>query len=152
MPIFNDHDSFEKLMAFIYDAEGYASNDPKDPGGLTIYGVSTHWYPSEVSAMRTMTKEEAWAYAKDFYYQEFWLKAHCDAIIWPANVCVGDMAINQGQMRAFNLWTSSGNSWQHFLLKRLRMYGDTKGGDPVLHGHMDRVLNLFDNIESFEKG
>ena len=49
---------FERAVEFVLAHEKYRANDPHDPGGLTIWGLSSRYHP-EVRKMKNMSKEDA---------------------------------------------------------------------------------------------
>lgn len=91
---------FERILKW----EGYASNDPDDPGGLTFYGIASHVYPQDVQAMAAMPKEQRLAHAKGIYRRDYYDKIQGDQLERLAGeelaVEVFDFAVNAGVGRA----------------------------------------------------
>lgn len=79
-------EAFERLLGH----EGGLVNDPKDPGGLTKYGVSQRAYPGEDIAGMTLER------AKTIYLRDYWGPAGCDAVPDGVKFDLFDMAVNSG--------------------------------------------------------
>ena len=88
---------FNQAMKLIFQFEGSYVNDPNDPGGETKYGISKQAYPN--LDIKNLTKEQA----KEIYYKDYWLKSHCDKIIYPVNIMAFDTAVNMGKRTAIKL-------------------------------------------------
>lgn len=63
---------FESEVEKVFEREGYWTDDPDDPGGLTIWGISARSYPDDVAIMKDMDRETARTWAKNIYYRDFW--------------------------------------------------------------------------------
>lgn len=82
--------NFDELFTRLMGHEGGYSNDPRDPGGETNWGISKRSYPTV--DIKNMTREKA----RDIYYQDFWLplsgeQLH-DGVAWQ----LFDFAVNSG--------------------------------------------------------
>lgn len=75
------------------DATGLVDN-PKDPGGLTKYGISQRAYPG--LDIRNLTREGAIA----IYERDYWTTVHGNDLPWPLCLFVFDHAINAGPGQA----------------------------------------------------
>jgi lysozyme family protein len=64
--------------------DGAYTNDPKDPGGETKYGVAKASHP------QLDIQHLSLAEAMDVYYKEYWLKFQLDALTFPFSVAVFD--------------------------------------------------------------
>lgn len=103
----------EKAIASVLRAEGVYDNDPKDPGGETVFGINKRDHPEWPGWARVETLRSSPSFpvilAKDaeiqaqvtWYYRGLWASMDLD--------CVGDQAlaesiyhavINQGQQTA----------------------------------------------------
>ena len=134
---------FEKALKFVLKWEGGYSNDPRDPGGETKYGISKRSYPNE--DIKNMTLERA----KEIYYQNYWLKTGCDGLPFPFNIIVFDTAVNMGRKRASE-FLNAYNDWRDYLLKRLYAYSKFKLAKLYFRGWANRVLDLYDFIKKEE--
>lgn len=81
---------FDKAFDLIIGVEGGYSNDPKDTGGETNWGISKRAYPTV--DIKNLTKEQA----KAIYAVDYWAKIKGDELPYPLNVFVFDAAVNQG--------------------------------------------------------
>ena len=93
---------FDRAFTALIGNEGEFTNDLKDRGNWTSgkigvgmlkgtkYGISAMSYPQ--IDIRMLSLENA----KKIYYEEFWLKAHCDELPSSIRFDVFDMAVNSG--------------------------------------------------------
>lgn len=88
---------FDKAFQIIIGAEGVYSNDPRDPGGETKYGVCKRDYP-EID-IKNLTLD----HAKQIYYDHYWIPIKGDSIPYPLNIFVFDAAVNQGVVTAIKM-------------------------------------------------
>lgn len=95
--------NFDRAFALIISAEGAYSNDPKDPGGETKFGISKRQYPAV--DIKGLTSDGA----KAIYARDFWGPAHGDELPWPLSLFVFDAAVNQGLPAAISLLQKSLN-------------------------------------------
>lgn len=101
---------FEKAFALVIGAEGGYSNDSRDPGGETNFGITKRDH-SDVD-IRALTQAAAGA----IYQKEYWMPANCDALPWPLNAMVFDAAVNQGVGVAVRMLQKSVGTVQDGLL------------------------------------
>lgn len=81
---------FEISFDFILAVEGDESDNPKDNGGLTKFGISKKSYP--LLDIKNLTIEDA----KEIYRKDFWQVVHGDKLPCDVALCVFDAAVNQG--------------------------------------------------------
>lgn len=81
---------FDECLSVILDLEGEPTNDPRDPGGLTKFGISKRSHPNV--DILGLTMEEA----ADIYRREYWNPIHGDAMPAGLDLLVFDAAVNQG--------------------------------------------------------
>ena len=129
-------ESFDKAFAFVIGAEGKLTDDPKDPGGLTKYGISHRAYPTV--DIRNLTLDDA----KAIYRLDYWDKCDCDNLPYPLDVVAFDTAVNMGVSVAKKLAGEKGTIEQ-FLLHRLSLYAGMKNFNIYGRGWVNRVLNLY---------
>ena len=89
----NFDEAFEKLIGH----EGLYSNDSRDPGGETKYGVSKRSYPH--LDIRNLTLDGA----KRIYRLDYWEKCKCELLPTDLRFHIFDAAVNSGNNRAI-LW------------------------------------------------
>jgi len=82
--------NFDKAFQIILGEEGSYSNDPRDAGGETKYGISKRAYPNE--DIKGMTPERA----KFLYRRDYWDLIKGDQLPWAWAIAVFDCAVNQG--------------------------------------------------------
>ena len=131
---------FDKALKFILKWEGGYSNDPRDPGGETKFGISKRSYPELDISKLTLEQ------AKEIYYQNYWLKAGCDELPFPFNIVVFDTAVNMGRRRAIE-FLNAYNDWRDYLLKRIVFYSKCKNAKIYIRGWVNRVVDLYEFIK-----
>jgi len=98
---------FDKAFAIIVGEEGGYSNDPRDPGGETNYGVTKSTLLSAIEAgllpVGTTVKGLTIEQAKIVYNAFYWVKIKGDILPWPLCLFIFDSAINQGVDSAIKL-------------------------------------------------
>lgn len=77
---------FDRLMGH----EGGYSNDPRDPGGETRWGISKRAYPNV--DIKNLTREAA----KQIYYRDFWKTINADKLHDGVAFQLFDFAVNSG--------------------------------------------------------
>ena len=108
---------FEKALEFTLKWEGGYSNDPKDPGGETKFGISKKSHPD--LNIKNLTFDQA----SEIYRKEYWGPAGCDKLKWPVNLIGFDTAVNMGVERSKKILTREGSD-PHALLQRRKEYYD----------------------------
>jgi len=89
---------FDKLINIVVlQKEGYWTADPNDPGALTIWGIASAYWPKEVEAMKVMSQANALVYAKEFYYNKYWLPLNAENLDDHLALALLDGSINQGE-------------------------------------------------------
>lgn len=105
--------TFDTEVEKVFLREGYRSDDPDDPGRLTIWGISHRSFPDDVRAMDQMGREEAKAYAKGIYKANFWDRCGAEAVIMEecgsTAVQMFDLGITSGNDTAIELLQSALN-------------------------------------------
>lgn len=93
-------EDFEVAVRFVLrwetvycDGVAVAENDPKDPGGLTKYGIDQRSNPGVDIA--SLTEEQA----VELYWRE-WLDCKADCLKWPLSLAHFDAAVNTGPTQA----------------------------------------------------
>ena len=86
---------FSQALELVLRHEGGYVNDPQDPGGETIYGISRRAH-SEAWVDGRPTKEQAAA----IYKRDYWDVCGCDYLPEGVALSVFDFAVNAGNSRA----------------------------------------------------
>lgn len=115
--------------------EGGLVDHPRDPGGLTNFGISLRAYPElGRDGIRNLTREQA----AEIYERDYWQKIRGDELPLPVAVMVLDAAVNSGVRRSVQ-----------WLQRALRVADDGVIG-PVTIGaaHEADVLDLLRELAS----
>ena len=84
---------FKTALEYILDFEGGLVDHPKDPGGITKFGISLRAYPNlGREGIRNLTKDKA---AK-IYETDYWDAMRCDELPTGIRLMAFDCAVNQG--------------------------------------------------------
>lgn len=83
---------FEKALEHVLQFEGGYVNDPHDPGGETIYGISRRHHPEAWKDGKPTKK-----LAAEIYRRMYWERLRCSELPAAVAVLVFDGAINQGR-------------------------------------------------------
>ena len=89
--------NFPDCIAHVLAAEGGLVNDPKDPGGVTKFGISQRSYPA--LDIRALSLDDA----KAIYQRDYWDKIQGEALPAGLDLLVLDHAVNAGPARAVRL-------------------------------------------------
>lgn len=147
-------ETFEKALKFVLKWEGGYSNNPNDPGGLTIYGISQRSYPNEVAKMNELwkqgKKQEALNIAKEIYRKNYWNKIKGDELPYPLDFVAFDTAVNMGVGACQRLLSQANGDWKQLLFLRLLRYIRLATANPklaiFLQGWANRVADLNETI------
>ena len=108
---------FDDAIAFVFEAEGGYTMDPKDPGGETMFGISrVHapawkgWavvdakkkepdFPASVNADADLKDQ-----AKEIYRLNFWEPLRCEELPYGLALGLFDMGVNQGVGTAIKIF------------------------------------------------
>lgn len=82
--------SFDVAISRVIDAEKGLSNDRRDPGGLTKFGISKLAYPSV--DIENLTREQA----VEIYRRDYWTATRIGELPDRLAVAVFDTAVNSG--------------------------------------------------------
>jgi lysozyme family protein len=82
--------TFETALQFVLSEEGGYSDDPRDSGGKTKFGISQAAYPGMDIANLTHDG------AAMIYKRDYWLLADCDKLPGAVAFALFDCAVNQG--------------------------------------------------------
>lgn len=114
-------DNFPACIAFTFQYEGGFSNNPRDPGGPTNYGI-THatlaaWRhkPVTVQDVKNLTKAEA----EEIYKANYWNHIDGDGLPRGVNLMLLDISVNMGLGRALSFQEATANLAPLARIKRL---------------------------------
>lgn len=138
-------ENFDRAFALTIGLEGKPTDDPRDPGGYTIWGLSKRYNP-EVGPSTTL------AQAKEIYLGSYWVPAGCDNAPCPMDICLFDSQVNPqndpklpggGNQEILN---QHPENWQEYMMFRMVRYMKNSK-DVYVKGHIFRVLRLFEQIK-----
>ena len=95
-------ENFDKCLEMLLHHEGGFVNHPRDPGGMTNFGVTRMVYEKWVGRkmseqdMRDLTP----ANVAPIYKNEYWKRCKCDDLPSGVDWCVFDWAVNSGVGRS----------------------------------------------------
>lgn len=89
---------FDYALNLVLKHEGGYVNDPADPGGETIYGISRRHHPEAWASGRPSKAQAALIYRRDY-----WDALQCDRLPAPVAVMLFDTAVNCGCKRAVQM-------------------------------------------------
>jgi len=93
--------TFNRAVEFVLRFEGDLSDDPKDSGGLTKFGISKKAYPD--LDIRNLSRKDA----IEIYRRDYWNKCKCNELPAPLALILFDSAVNQGPASAIRLLQKS---------------------------------------------
>lgn len=94
--------TFSACLPIILSLEGAFTNNPKDPGGATNEGITLATYSAwlghtaSITDLQTIPASTVAAIYQDNYYNP----AHCPSLPSGVDLCVFDMAVNEGITQA----------------------------------------------------
>jgi hypothetical protein len=143
-------ENFDKAFKITIGLEGKPSDDPRDPGGFTIWGLAKRYHP-EIDENTTIE------YAKEVYLRQYWIPSGCDSQPFPMDLCLFDSAVNPqndpklpgaGNQEILNLHPEN---WQEYMIFRMQRYMRVSKSEFV-KGHIFRVLKLCEQIKGVQYG
>lgn len=91
---------FQQAVAIVLESEGVLSNDPRDPGGETKWGIARTRHPELSDAQwAKLTRADAIT----IYKTQYWDTCRCGELPWLYALPVFDCAVNQGDGTARRL-------------------------------------------------
>lgn len=146
---------FDKAIPFILEHEGEYSNDPKDPGGETRWGLCYRWEKEQVEKMKTMNKEQAKAYATQYYFDTYWQDSGAENYPDKIALAIFDCAVNQG-VNIIKTWVRGlGDqlTLDKIIVWRMCRYVERVDKSPemkvFLHGWMNRLCDLYREVKDW---
>lgn len=107
--------NFELAVDIILMVEGGYSNNPKDKGGETNFGISKRSYPK--LNIRALTRDEA----KAIYKKDYWDRCQIDLLPEKIRLIVFDAAVNHGPTAACMFLQSVARTDQDGMLGRITL-------------------------------
>ena len=114
---------FLKAFEFTKQNEGGYSNDARDKGGETIYGVSSKWFPEVFRELMEAKPEELEGILKAFYQAEFWDDRYDEIFFEPLSIRLYDLSVNLGKRKAVQLLQKTFNSLSYTKISEDGKFG-----------------------------
>lgn len=120
--------------------DGAYTNDPKDPGGETKFGIAKASHPDLDIKNLTL------AQAMNVYYNEYWVKFGLDALAYPFSVAVFDSYVQHRPSVVAKLLKDAAGDQRQFLELRRIFYLNLIGHNASLlrfkNGWLARLNDL----------
>ena len=135
-----DYDNILTKFTWVWEGGGRLH---KDAGGLvTRWGLAQIYHPTIDVA--TITEDEA----KEYIYNEYWMKFKCDKDTHPNNIVIFEIAFNPGAYLLYRI--PQGFDWKDLIIWRLDRYMDLVAANPAkivnLQGWNNRTMDLYQKI------
>ena len=133
--------NFDRAIHFtVIEWERYWADNPNDPGGLTIWGFSTKYYPEVVRELMELSRDDSFVRAKEYYRELIWQPAGCDEMEWPLDIVVFDSYVIPGPS-ATRKFLSYSRDWKDLIIRRIDYFVDRPG--QVMEGWINRCVALY---------
>lgn len=147
-PVPPEPDRFQRALAFVLSWEGGWADDPNDPGGATMQGITlatfTRWRHAQ--GMPTPSKDDLRAIKRDeveaIYYQWYWLASKAHELPWPLALAQFDTAVNAGVYRAQEMLEASGGDFARYMGTLIDWYTRINGWEHFGRGWIRRRAAL----------
>lgn len=91
--------NFRSALKVTLEFEGGLADNPLDPGGRTMKGVTQRVYNSYRNR-KGLPQQDVVLISndelEDIYYNNYWLPGKCDKLNWPISMCHFDACVNHG--------------------------------------------------------
>ena len=141
--------TFDRALDLILRLEGGDTNDPRDPGGLTRFGVAQASHPNIDVA--ELTKADA----AEIYASQYWKPLRCGDMPPCIALAVFDCAVNQGPGIAARLLQRAARVREDGVIGPHTLAAISRAPEAVLEAFMvGRLLRYSDtgNFDRFGKG
>lgn len=135
-------------------ADGGYTNDTKDPGGETKWGISKRAYPK--LDIKNLTIDSAFEiYKKDYYEIYSGLKTYpvvLDTLSTPLAVVIFDTGVNCGVGRTanwYNLSTKENDPLKALVGRRLEHYNSISSKNPTLQVFYKGWINRLNDLKKY---
>ncbi len=142
--------NWERSLAFVRRMEGGWADNPADPGGATMYGITLGTFIRWRQAQRqgTPSKEDLRAItdaeANRIYWEWYWQASGADKMAWPMCLAHFDLAVNGGVGRAYEAYAAAGHDFLRYMAWRLRWYTRIEGWPVFGAAWVRRCAELLD--------
>lgn len=132
--------AFEHVMK--WEGGDKITDDPRDPGGLTRFGISLRAHPDiGADGIRNLTRDKAMA----IYRTKYWNACDCDYLRPGLALMVFDTAVNCGVKRAERWLRESGGNLTKLSVSRAYHYATLDHLDDIYgRGWFARLFSTYD--------
>lgn len=121
-------DAWARCLAFVLRWEGGWADNPADPGGATMKGITIGTYTRWRAAhgQPAPTKDDlrniSDAEVEQIYREWYWQASGADKLAWPLCLAHFNLAVNGGVERARQMLDASGGDWVRYMAVTLEWY------------------------------
>jgi Glycosyl hydrolase 108/Predicted Peptidoglycan domain len=149
--------NFDACLTLVLGAEGGFSNDPRDRGGATKYGITigtlTDWRRSRspdatvaLDDVHALTVEEA----KEIYRSRYWNVMRCDDLPGGVDLLVFDFGVNAGPARSARILQEILGVEQDGSIGPVTLNGlNTVTPDKIIRDFSARRLDFYRSLKDF---
>lgn len=129
----NEQDAFARCLAFVLVHEGGWADNPADPGGATMRGITigtyTRWRLAHGQPVPTKDdlRNISDAEVNQIYRVGYWVASGADKLPWPLCLVVMDTAVNAGVGVAQQLLTQSNGNFLLYAGHLIKWYASIPG-------------------------
>ncbi|HSG61597.1 MAG TPA: glycosyl hydrolase 108 family protein [Pseudomonadales bacterium] len=140
--------NWERCLSFTLSQEGGWSDNPADPGGATMKGITlgtyTRWQRAngQPDPTKDALRNISDATVATIYYTWYWLPSGAGSMPWPVNLAVFDLAVNGGVGRSDQAIAEVGLNFNAIMDWRLAWYKRLDGWPIFGAGWSRRVRML----------
>lgn len=147
-------DNWQRCLNFVLRWEGGWADDPNDPGGATMKGITigtyTRWCKEK--GLPVPTKEDLRnipdGIVAQIYHDWYWLPSKANTLAWPMCLCQMDLAVNGGVGRATAAYIENGNDFWRYMIWRRDWYRRLDGfkhfGKAWINRCKDLILTAYE--------
>jgi len=145
-------DNFDKALALVLIHEGGFANNPRDPGGATMKGVTLATFRRFFGADKTVTdlKNITQAQLAQVYRTGYWDKCSGDQLPSGVDYAVFDAAVNSGPVRAAKfLQAAVGGTVDGVIGPSTLAAVDARNPTATINGLCDQRLAFLQGLSTF---
>ena len=137
--------TFDRALDLILRLEGGDTNDPRDPGKLTRFGIAQASHPNIDVA--ELTKADA----AEIYASQYWNPLHCAEMPPCIALAVFDCAVNQGPVIAARLLQRAAGVPEDGIVGSRTLAAVSRAPGAVLDAFMVGRLLRYANTGNFDR-
>ncbi len=150
--------NFDACLTLVLGAEGGFSNDPRDAGGATNFGITigtlTEWRRSRTPGA-TVTPDDVRALkleeAKEIYRSRYWNITRCEDLPAGVDLLVFDMGVNAGPGRSARILQEILGVEQDGSIGPVTLNGlNTCPVDKVIRDFSTKRLDFYRSLDDFK--